>query len=494
MDPMIPVQIAYGGLSFFISSLNNIFIIFYMSTFIYAFKIDSKSFLIGETLFFIWNSINDPLFGWISDQNTISGNNQDNSRSIVLRKLNRLSKYGPLFAISFLLFWFELFPVSIQFSLALCFYDSFLTMVDLQHQSLLADLFVESKDRVVLNTYCSIFSAIGTITLFIAFMLWDKLNLFPFQFFCISLVLFTIIGFQVCCYTMKQYYKAKEYKKTFEKQQEEPKQEEMNKTMAESRLTALKKYTKQLIHHKNFLLFSVMNLVQVFHCHFNSNFFPFIVQELLGQAITLQSGAFLLILSFLLPYLNNLYLLQLCRRHGTYFVIKILLVVKLILGCIMWTIGTKYWILLCLFISSNRIFTEGICRLLNLIITDLVDEDYVKFNRTSPVSALIFGTAALFSKPGQTLAPLLGSYLIYLNTGKSIFLDRVNKSNKANDFFNSNAAKDGCFRVVVFLPIFCAVIQLITWHFFTLHGSYLENVKKERVNSEEEKQNTGILV
>ena len=66
---------------------------------------------------------------------------------------------------------------------------------------------------------------------------------------------------------------------------------------------------------------------------------------------------------------------------------------------------------------SNRVFTEGTCKLLSLVISDLVDEDYVLHDRKQAVSALMYGTAALLSKPGQTLAPLVGTWMLSSYTG-----------------------------------------------------------------------------
>ena len=37
--------------------------------------------------------------------------------------------------------------------------------------------------------------------------------------------------------------------------------------------------------------------------------------------------------------------------------------------------------LIAVFIASNRIFTEGICRLCDLIIADLIDQDFVENER-----------------------------------------------------------------------------------------------------------------
>lgn len=56
----------------------------------------------------------------------------------------------------------------------------------------------------------------------------------------------------------------------------------------------LGQYLRQLAHHRNFLWFVGMDLVQVFHCHFNSNFFPLFLEHLLSDHISLSTGSFLL--------------------------------------------------------------------------------------------------------------------------------------------------------------------------------------------------------
>lgn len=63
-------------------------------------------------------------------------------------------------------------------------------------------------------------------------------------------------------------------------------------------------------------------------------------------------------------------------------------------------------------------FTEGTCKLLNLVVTDLVDEDLVLNHRKQAASALLFGMVALVTKPGQTFAPLIGTWLLCAYTGK----------------------------------------------------------------------------
>jgi hypothetical protein len=100
--------------------------------------------------------------------------------------------------------------------------------------------------------------------------------------------------------------------------------------------------------------------------------------------------------------------------------VRLLLVLKLVLGLLAFSFGSVFWSVVALMVASNRVVTEGTCKLLGLVISDLVDEDYVKRYRTMPLSALIFGSANFLAKPGQTLAPILGTYLIYDHVG-SVF-------------------------------------------------------------------------
>ena len=86
-------------------------------------------------------------------------------------------------------------------------------------------------------------------------------------------------------------------------------------------------------------------------------------------------------------------------------------------------------------------------------------------------------SSAFLSKPGQTLAPVLGSYLLYKQTGKSIFL---NKSEDKTVYETSSEFSQGCFVVMVMVSIFCGLLQVIVWKFFTLKDKYLHQVKTDR--------------
>ncbi|NXI41875.1 MF13A protein, partial [Galbula dea] len=484
----LPTAVIYGSLSLFVSVLHNVFLLYYVDTFVSVYKIDKLSFWIGETVFLIWNSLNDPLFGWLSDRVFLSTQQpgaEISSPEVVLKRLKALSHNGPLFAISFLAFWVAWAHPGLQFLLCLCMYDSFLTMVDLHHNALLADLAVSAKDRTSLNFYCSFFSAIGSLSVFMSYAVWNKEDFFSFRVFCVILALCSITGFTLATQLLRQRFQADEKAKW--DQESTLKELYIEKlSMPQERRITLAEYLQQLSRHRNFLWFACMNLVQVFHCHFNSNFFPLFLEHLLSDQISVSTGSFLLGVSYVAPHLNNLYFLSLCRRCGVYAVVRGLFFLKLALSIVMLLAGPDQVYLICIFIASNRVFTEGTCKLLNLVVTDLVDEDLVLNRRKQAASALLFGMVALVTKPGQTFAPLIGTWLLCAYTGYDIF-QRNPLSNvvSAQPKLESATAleptlRQGCFYLLVFVPITCALLQLLSWSQFSLHGKRLQMVKAQR--------------
>ncbi|CAM1307001.1 TMEM180 (predicted) [Pycnogonum litorale] len=473
MDKPTNVNVCYGLLSLFTTILHNIFLLYHLDTFVSIYHIDRRSFWIGETIFLIWNSINDPLFGWLSDHGYLNSDDCTSRTTVILRRVRALSIHGPLLTLAFMSFWFQWLPVALQLGLCLCVYDSFLTMVDLHHLALLADIAISQQSRTTLNGYTSVFSAVGSLSVFASYFFWDKSNLHSFRHFCVLLAVISFVGFYYTCRLLRRCFSSAD---VIHKKKDDA---SFDSTVSRSSFNDVKKFVKQLTKHKNFFLFAIMNLLQVFHCHFNSNFFPVFLDVLLGNKLSPSTASLLLGFSFLAPHINNLYFLSLCRKHGTYAVIFYLFVSKLILSALMGGVGPDHIYLLCIFVACNRIFTEGTCKLLNLIISDLVDEDFVLHQRKQSISALIFGTSSLMAKPGQTLAPLIGMYLLSLLTGKEVF---QNEDVRGFKFGKSTGEVErrACFNLLLYVPIICGFLQLVIWSQFTLRGKRLRLIKQMR--------------
>ncbi|OWF45357.1 transmembrane protein 180-like [Mizuhopecten yessoensis] len=487
------VECYYGSMAFFQTIIHNIFLLYHVDLFVSVYKIDKMSFWVGETIFLIWNSLNDPLFGWLSDKQYLSRSNNhseppSSALEVVTNRLNALMYTGPLMAVSFVLFWFPWGYPGLQFAVCLCLYDGFLTMVDLHHSSLLADLAVSAKERTQLNTMSSFFSAIGSASVFFSYSVWSKENLSSFRIFCLCLAVFAFLGFFIAANLMK-HERTRSLKKSFSYDDSWSSRSDSYDGPGQAVKPGIVTFVSQLSKQRNFIWFTLMNLIQVFHCHFNSNFFPLFLENLLGNSVSSSFGSFLIGISFLAPHVNNLFFLELCKRYGVYTVIQILFSIKLALSLFMFFMGPNNLWLLCLFIASNRVFTEGTCKLLNLVISDLVDEDYVLHNRKRAVSALIFGSTALLSKPGQTLAPLIGMWLLAMQTGHDIF-QTSNKivSLQLGDGEVGPSAheqyRQGCFNLLVYIPILCAVVQIAVWSQFKLHGHRLRWVKSCRTGTD----------
>ncbi|XP_071793483.1 transmembrane protein 180-like [Asterias amurensis] len=482
-SPEVMIGMCYGSMALFLSILHNVFLLYHVDVFVSVYHIDKTSFWIGETIFLLWNSFNDPLFGWLSDKSLLNSEKVTSKfgsePELVARRLWALTVNGPLMAISFMLFWFVWSFPGLQFAVVLCLYDGFLTAVDLHHTALLADLALLAKDRTKLNGYSSMFGALGSLSVFLSYAVWDRDNLQAFQAFCFVLATFSALGFFfVSRYLSREYRRLHKKDDSLASVVSVPTAAE---SVTEEQIT-IKHYVKQLRKHSNFHWFAVLNLVQVFNCHFNSNFFPLFLERLLGGVLTPAMGSLLIGTSFVIPHINNLYFLSLCRTYGVYTVIRWLFYCKCMLSGFMLFAGPNNLWLLCAFIASNRVFTEGTCKLLNLVISDLVDEDCVLHRRKQAVSALVFGTASLLSKPGQTIAPLLGTTLLAIQTGHDIF-----QSNSGNiraigalSASETEMVRVGCFNCLVYIPLLCSIVQIFLWSKFTLHGSRLEWVKRVR--------------
>ena len=177
--------------------------------------------------------------------------------------------------------------------------------------------------------------------------------------------------------------------------------------------------------------------------------------------------------------------------------------IKLAVAVMMYMAGRGELLLMCLFIVSNRVFTEGTCKLCGLVQSDLVDEDFVIHQRSQSVSALVIGMSAFFSKPGQTLAPVVGAWVVSRFAGDHVLFAAEASAGSDGDgprvggAVTNERLDDVMFWLLVGVPVLCVVLQLLAWRQFTLHGAHLRRIKelmKWRSNDEEQhaaKRNSG---
>lgn len=131
-------RFSYGFFSFVKSSIHSIHLVYYVEIFLLIYRLDLTSFSFAQLIFLLWNTFNDPLFGWLSDR--------------YFRSFHRRMFCVPLFCLSSLFFWFSWSnQISICFQLIfnLCFYDTFLTFFELNFNALLTEVPINERRKFV---------------------------------------------------------------------------------------------------------------------------------------------------------------------------------------------------------------------------------------------------------------------------------------------------------------------------------------------------------
>ena len=59
------IPFIYATTSFGATAIHNLFITYYIYLFLTIYQLEDRWFYIGEMIFMVWNSINDPLFGYM---------------------------------------------------------------------------------------------------------------------------------------------------------------------------------------------------------------------------------------------------------------------------------------------------------------------------------------------------------------------------------------------------------------------------------------------
>jgi hypothetical protein len=120
---------------------------------------DSHLFLVVQLIYLLWNSVNDPLFGWWSDRTRVTSSSSSSSLTAhpCLRRLGHIRRGGYALGAAFLFAWFPWTHTStplaaLHFLLSLCFYDGALTYLEVNHSSLLADLTPHAATRAWCNS------------------------------------------------------------------------------------------------------------------------------------------------------------------------------------------------------------------------------------------------------------------------------------------------------------------------------------------------------
>nr|XP_006820106.1 PREDICTED: uncharacterized protein LOC100376329 [Saccoglossus kowalevskii] len=143
--------------------------------------------------------------------------------------------------------------------------------------------------------------------------------------------------------------------------------------------------------------------------------------------------------------------------------------IKVISGILMFSLGRSHTWLLAVFFLMDVSLPNATFSFFNLSLTDIIDDDVVRFQRRSPLSSMMFGTNALFTKPAQSVAPMLVVSILNRHGYQSAISHGHIEDNPE--------LLDAIFLLVCAVPTVLGVCQLLAWLQYTLRSSHLVTPK-----------------
>ena len=176
-------------------------------------------------------------------------------QSIIRSKIHKIRWCGPLLAASFCLFWSPLFNYGLNFIIALCLYDAFLTVVDLSLSSIMSDYSPSNAKRARLSKARSVGNIAASLIVFASYCVWDGDDITSFKLFCFAIATCAALGF----YWGTEWLLANVPSDGAIETETAPVEYKSNNS-----ITIAFKYMSQLCQMRNFALFIAMSLVQGF--------------------------------------------------------------------------------------------------------------------------------------------------------------------------------------------------------------------------------------
>jgi GPH family glycoside/pentoside/hexuronide:cation symporter len=339
---------------------------------------------------FFWNAINDPLFGYLSD----------NTHTKYGRRIPYLMVCGPLLSISFVLLYFvpanaEQWVYFIWLVLTLLAYDSFFTIVGLCFNALLSELTIEPDERAKLNLFAGFGGGLGIGITYILPILFIK-NIQPYSqnrpIFQTIVIIIAILGALFLTFTA---FGIKERPELLPEKKE--------------KLT-LWKSTKFTLKNRSFLTFVMFNFMITFVVAAILSNLPFYIQDVLNISSESLISALPLLFYVIFTVIGLPIGILLNKNYGNKRTILFLSMI-VVVGLIMVTFANNI-------ILANISFAiigfgfSGQTLLVYTLLADVIDEDELKTGIRR--EGMYFGTNALITKPAISLSAAVSGLVFFL--------------------------------------------------------------------------------
>lgn len=396
----------------------------------------------ASAIYAIWNAINDPLFGYITDS----------TRSRHGRRIPYMRFTAPFLALTFILVWFApqgardtaLFTWML---ITMLLYDTAYTIIGLVYSALLPEITESDAQRNQLQISSALFGLLGMI---LGFLIPDFFrpkagvapSFLPLQ---LSMIAIGILGAGCIIITTLKVKERPEFHLV-----DQP--------------IKLREALRFTFTSKSFLILVAQNFMSI------------LMQSLvLGTLFyladyVLQMPAILLILCVFIPLIIGVPLTNLIRRRlGVVGAQQLLLVIAGIPLMLIAFVPTPL-IPLCLILAGFGL--AGPQTLTNVLFGQVADEDELRSGVRR--EGAFFGVNALLTKPAQSVALALIPFILEATH----FVTR--EANQGQIFLNQpTSALFGIRALVGLIPGAAMVLGALILTAFPLRGAYLERIKQE---------------
>lgn len=461
-----PAALAYSMTTLGAGMMNSIFSFYYVKLFLNKYKISEGAFHQSQVVYMVWNAVNDPLFGYM----------QDNSRVPCCSRRRLSILYGaPFYALAFLLTWFPWRSYApgdwlsgFHLMVALCAFDGMLTFVLLAQCALFAEISAHHQSRLRLIKYNQVASLIGSSSVLFCGLLSNNMDDFAaFQGFA---VLVAVLACGCMLYTGLHSESRFDTKGSMSGSPGSDDQDSGPSALSFSTVVSM---TCQIMANKDFQLFVLMNFFQVFMVAFCNNFTMIFAEHLIppdvlpSLAKSCMYGA-----GFICPQMLVLGTHRLLHVVGYYKLILLTFYVEAGMAVVMLVLGPHHYYVLALFLTANMILIQAAFSLFNLPLADIIDSDLQKYKRSSPLSSMVFGTNALFTKPAQSLAPMLVVTILNHYNYEDL-KDKVGTADPSA----LESLHNTMFYLVCLVPMVVSALQVLAWKPFSIRDSHTVDLK-----------------
>jgi GPH family glycoside/pentoside/hexuronide:cation symporter len=407
--------------------------------------------IIAFGFYAIWNAINDPLFGWLSDKtNTRWG-----------RRIPYYWIFVPVMTVSFLLLWVgpsttevSDFIVFLWLLITMCMYDTAFTAVLLVWSALGQEMSMDHRVRANIQIYTLIFGLAGTLVALILPMLFlEQAGRGGFIFLAIILAIIQFITMMTTSFTVKEKLEFSQVDKPL----------------------GLVDAVKHTFKSKSFIIAVTMNFGLIFtQSILYGNLFFYTYYAIPGY------DSFLLLLIIVAALLIGIvvgiiYIVRINDKKG---------VKTAMLHSILWQgigfllIGILPGILSVIGFFFVGIGIFGAMTLFNAAFGEVADEDEVKTGTRR--EAAIFGINALITKPAESL----GNALIALMLLIFLYQEPIGGTQQPQSDFTILGIK----IAMGIIPGIVCFLAFLIFRMSPLHGDYLKEVKTKMSQMHQEKK------